>query len=53
MRMDETLSEIGHQEVNNDNKVQFTNISLHIFLRIKGNAVASSLQSSYVLQFYL
>lgn len=34
MKIEETLSETDHQEGNNDNKVRFNNISLHLFLRI-------------------
>lgn len=41
MRIEETLSQTEHQEWNNDKKVQFTNISLHLILRMKGDSAAS------------
>lgn len=47
--IDETLSKTDDQEGNDDNKVQFTNTPLYLFLRIKGNSAASYLQTSYVL----
>lgn len=41
MRIEEILSQTDHQEGIDDNKVWFTNISLHLFLRIKGDSAAS------------
>lgn len=41
IRIYETLWETDQQEGNSDDKVRFTNTSLHSFLRIKGNASAS------------
>lgn len=56
MNIEDTFSQTEHQETehqegNRDNKVQFTNISLHLIIRIKGNLAAYLLQTSYGLQF--